>query len=289
MLRIMVALLSLARFAHADAKQDIEGLVRQHLATITDDKAKAPAITNDIVMIVPVHFTSNRLVNWYGAKADQVVQKLGPLTTVVNPEKHVAWFHGTVEANLRLTVCGDPGCVDDKLPAHQVRQNKAWRISGIAVDDKGWKLAAVMWSEVVKDAELMKHVDPDAARDQPAQHGDEAPAKAFASWFTTGSLAAAQSKQALVVANGTSPSELAVGAAAANKLAKSWDALKLWSSQVNSKLFANGAIAFVHGDVWIPGKPKGGIKLELGAIMVPEDGGWKWVSLDFKADDNPSH
>ena len=92
MLRIVLTLLAVARLAHADAKQDIAGLVRQHLATITDDKAKAPAITNDIVMIVPVHFTSNRLVNWYGARADQMVQKLGPLTTVVTTEKHVAWF-----------------------------------------------------------------------------------------------------------------------------------------------------------------------------------------------------
>jgi hypothetical protein len=286
MMRILLAVAALARVAHADAKHDVEELVRQHLATITDDKAPAPAIAPGLVLIIPVHFSRNLTANFYGLTASHVVQKLGPLTISVDPATHVAFFHGTVEASYVATVCAD-GCVGS-APAHDERQNKPWRLSGIALDDGGWKLAAIMWAEVVKDKDLMKHVDPDATKAAPSESGDAAIVKTVEDWFASGKLADGQSKRA-IAASGTAPTEIALSATAAGKLARSWDGLKLWPSKVDVTTFAKGAIAFVHADVWIPAKPKGGVKLELGAILVPEAGGWRWVSLDFKADDNPAH
>jgi len=238
-----------------------------------------------MVMVVPVHFTSNRIGNWYGLLASKVVQKLGAVAVTVDAKSHVAWFHTTVEASYDLTVCADPQCMSDK-PSHVVKANKAWRLEGVAVDDKGWKLSALMWAEVVPDKELMKHVVADAPTADPSMSGDAWVAKTVLAWFP-GKLATAAQKGAIVQASGTSPSENASGAAAV-KLAATWDSLKLFVTKADVTLFADGAIGFVHVDLWIPSaKPKGAVKTELGAIVVPDGREWKWVALSFKADDNP--
>ena len=103
-----------------------------------------------------------------------------------------------------------------------------------------------MVADVVPDKSLYKVLDNDAKRPDSIAAAGDSPAGALGRWLFEGTLAADQSKAALVIANGTAPGERGENAAA-GALAKGWDKLKMWATPVESKTFGGGACRILVG------------------------------------------
>lgn len=267
--------------AGADAKRDLEALVRAEVQSIVDDHATGAARTADVMTVAPGSSGSVRM-RYYGAYADHVVHKLETLV-VATREPHAGWFHAVVDASFDLAHCNATG--DDCKAS--TKERATWRVSGVAIDDHGWKIAAVMWSRALPDAALLALADHDVERG--AAHGndsDDELANALSSWIADGALAKNISASAVAIASGTAPNELARGAGAA-KLARTWDGLKLWQPQgLAPTVQRHGSIGFVATTVYLPTKAKhSGVAMKLGAVLVLENGNWRWVSLSFAPPD----
>ena len=181
------------------------------------------------------------------------------------------WFRGTLVYKITNVQVGlDGGTL--KLP-----------VSGVVVRDGagGWKIAALIVTDPLADRDLIAR----ATRRKlalstaaPKLAGDAALAKEVAGWFATG-FTGKGAGGAPRYALGTAPGELGV-AAAADKLAASWDKLKLAATAIDARAF--GPLAFVRAEVQLPLKKGGGAApLVLGAIAVREAGSWRWVGLQW--------
>jgi hypothetical protein len=273
---ILCALCATAATTRADAKKEVESLVRTEATTILDENAAhAPRI--DAIEIYPTTMMSNMRMGMYGALADNIVHTVDKLTVVVVGK--VAWYHAVVVGSYQLAHCNATGD-DCKKPT---KEKTTWRLSGVARDEHGWKLAAVMWSKAISDAELFKAAVPDANIGGAAGEPPD-PQKIVRAWFRGGSIAKDISSSALATANGTAPGEISQGAAA-GKLATAWDALKMLEIGFSSKQW--DTVAFVSGEVALPVKKKKGqtVIMKLGVVLVQENGNWRWVSINFSPKD----
>jgi hypothetical protein len=189
---------------------------------------------------------------------------------VVDDAAHVAWF----AADLKLIGTLGTG--------ESITVKGAWplRVTGILVDDHGWKVAAEKFSLVVPDATLV------GKDDWVPNYGEITgkPSLEIAAWFP-GHLAEHQSARAHAV-NGTAPADVGRDRASMTKLAKAWDKLALVPKSVDVTALAGGKVAWAHATVTLP--VKGGVKiLTVGIVAVPEDGGWRWVSLNWSPEMQP--
>lgn len=272
--------------ARADAAKDVDAALRAHLKTFGNDTI-AGLTTDGKVLIENTEQPPSEAFN-YGVdlldnfSGSQSIA-LGPTTIVVVGDGHAAWFHA--RATIKYKEVVGEGVDDWAKP-------RTLRISGIAVSDGGWKIARIAYTTPEDDKDMIElagYADPPIrpASGPPTRTGDDAITTAAAAWFP-GGLVAGASSGAKLVANGTAPSEFGADRAAALKLAKSWDRLKLGATAIAATRF--GDVALVRATVRLPVKPKHpnatgplAAEMTLYAIVVAEGGGWRWVSLDWTA------
>ena len=216
--------------------------------------------------------------NYYGEPS----LKLTAPILVVGPTGHEAWFH--TRATFKYKEYTGEGITGWARPADV-------RITGVLVDDGGWKVARIAYVTPRPDKDLVAsagYQDPPLtpASGPPRHSGDEAIARAVDGWFKAqgGAGFVASAGAGDLAASGTAPAELGASRAAALKLAKAWDRLKLGATEIDAT--ALGSLAFVRGTVRRPVKtPKAATKgplaapLTLFAVVVDEGGAWKWRSL----------
>jgi hypothetical protein len=276
-MKAALLLVATTAVAHADAKKDVEALVRAE-AQVIDDKATAAPRASGAITVYPIHMSQNMRMNFYGGFADKIAHKVDKVVIGVVDAKS-AWFHAIVIGTYEWTPCDGMGENCKKT----TKERATWRLSGVAVDDQGWKLAAVMWSRAISDAELFK-LSEQGGELGGVRGGQIDAHRVVAAWFGGGSIAKDISSSAQAIANGTAPAEIGQGAAA-GKLAKAWDGLKMTEGDFSAKQW--GSIAFVHGDVMLPVKKKVGdvVDMKLGAVLVLENGNWRWVAINFAPPD----
>ena len=205
-----------------------------------------------------------------GYVAISITSSLHDLAVHVDAARHVGWFTAT----LRTTAHSEAkGAV--KRPDQ--------RISGIVVDEHGWKIAALFLAQPVTDRSLAAEAVPlnlPPATGAPKLAGDAPIAKEVAAWLAGGF--ASHAAQGALAASGSSPDEHQTGAKT-GELVASWDKLGLGATDVMARSYGGGAIAFVLATVRMPlqGHPGKTAPLELGAIVVPDGESWRWVSLQY--------
>jgi hypothetical protein len=271
---VLVLLAAFAGSAGADANADVRALLGKYvhaLAEMRPDAANQLQTSDAVIVSVEGGAGSDaetyRAI--YGADAGEAKMQLAEAKVVV--DKHVAWFHCVVNTSWVMEL------YDEKGPNRR-RDTGQLRISGIAIDDHGWKIAAAMVADVVPDKSLYKVLDHDSTRPAAIDGQADSAGGAVARWLYEGTLAAHQARTA--IANGTAPAERGENTAAAN-LAKGWDKLKMWSTPITSKTFGGGAYAIVFEHVFLPVKGQGTARMVLGAVLAKQGDDWRWVTLSF--------
>ena len=253
--------MSWASLAHADAKKDIEALVAKNVAAVAADRGDLFVETElkDAVTVLPVGYSLDFRSNFYGLiGTSNIRSKVDKLTVVVDDANHAAWFHGVVNS----TYSGGP---------------MTFRISGVALDDHGWKIAAIMWAAAIPDKQLLASPSDKGEPGDPALYDNVAVAKQVGQWFGTGLAAHAATG---AIASGTAPNEYQTGGGVA-ALVKGWDKLKLVADKVDVHTWAGDKIGFASGVVELPvGKDKI-VPMNFGTVLVPADGAWQWSSPSF--------
>jgi len=278
---LVVGMLLATTHAFADPKA-IEKAVKTNLTELAkmsdDDKL---AFTKDAIVIqergTVVDFKEGRdgcvsgaLANaFYGCVQADIKHAPGAVTSGTAGE--LGWF----QAPFVQTMSGeDPD-------GNPVKSKTTYRIGGVIVKDgKDWKIAAAMYVATLSDKELFKKYLSDLPKGEPTLSGDKKLAGVVAGWFKTG-FAPNAAKTGTLIASGTSPTEYKT-AAAATKLATSWDKLKIVPAAIEAKLLAGGKIAWVVAEVTLPRKGGKGVSMRLVAIVVPDGDGWRWVSLMYQ-------
>ncbi len=263
---LVLALVAWTAVARADAERDVTALVVKLVrATASDHRdAAAPLLAADPIVATgdgasdtPPHYSQ-----LFGADAGEARMTAGTPTVVV--AGRFAWFHVTVDASYVQELMNANG-------PNRTRDRAQVRVSGIAVDDHGWKIAALMLSNVVSERWLRAQRG-SGVRPAKLDARDDSAAGAVARWLYDGTLAS-HAATGTVIANGTAPGELG-----GVKLAKGWDTLKLWPAPLEARTF--GDLAFVHGEVFLPLK-EGAAHMMLAAIVVHGADGWRWRCLNF--------
>jgi hypothetical protein len=288
MFRVALALVLAASVASASPESAAKAAVKRALDHKTTWKGTDFATAKDAVIADGNGRLSFSLGStWYGQGFDDgeqseddsgdasyvaitITSSLRDLAIHVDADRHVGWFTAT----LRTTAHSEAkGAV--KRPDQ--------RISGIVVDNHGWKIAALFLTQPVTDRSLVAEAAPlglGPAKGAPRLAGDAAIAKDVAAWFTGGFASHAATGE--VAASGSAPDEREVGAKTA-ELVASWDKLGLGATDMEARTFGGGAIALVLASVRMPleGKPGKTAPLELAAIVVPDGESWRWVSLQY--------
>lgn len=266
---------ALSTVAAADATKDVGAIVLKVVRATARDKAPdVSAVLAAHAMIATADGGGEAglpRARWlFGADAGEAQLEPATPTVVVDDAHHAAWFEVEVDGSYVMELMNEKG-------PNRKRDHLALHVSGLAVDDHGWKIAALMYGNAIPDKQLYALAQPDAKRPDSVDPRATSPAAdALAHWIYDGTLSAHAGKGAL--ANGTAPTELASGAAVA-KLAKTWDGLKMWSSGLEASTYG-GELAFVHGTVYLP-RGGGSVQMAVGAVLVKTDDGWRWATLSF--------
>ncbi len=276
-MRGMVGALICAGFATATATADskakpaaqVDAAVRALFARFTrgNDAASGNAIGDAIVVVDE----SDEAALW-----GYDIKSVGKLAITIDDARHAAWFQGVVQATTDDPT-GDH-CTQHKCPPPMP---VLFHVSGLAVDDGGWKLGVIIVSSTRSDRDLTGFRPPRPQCDTEAGDpgGDPGLTQAATAWLASGQLGASAAA-GTAFATGTSPGEIARGAQAA-KLAAKWDTLKLVVRKLEAKVL-HGTIGYVHADVDWPYKANLSIPLRLAALAVWERGRWRWTVLDFE-------
>ena len=271
--------------AAAGSQGEVEALARKNLAAISK---RAIDLADYGVDASTVAYAANG--GRWAATPDDTTQWYDVLFTgfdgsveiapkpgfvVADDAAGVAWFQLPYVAKLTP----DPAPDDvSKIPE---------RIGGIAVKDHGaWHLGAVAYTDLISDKELLA-VEPHGGwwkeAPKPDFHGEDKLARdVLAGWFDSGFAAHAGPTDKLL-ASGSSEGEFQRGAAAL-KMVKGWDALKLRPWQIDAYLVAGGKLAFFSARVLLPVKKSGRYTfLQLFGVLVPDGKDWRWVSLQYGA------
>lgn len=278
---VVVGMLMFAAPAIADPKA-IEKAVKTNLLEIAnmsdDDKL---AITKDAVIITErgsiVDLKEGRDGCVTGAVANafygcqQVGIKHVPGAVTSGTLGDLGWFQVPYVQNINGE---DPD-------GNPVKSKARYRAGGIVIKDgKDWKIAAALYVPMMSDKDLFKTLVLDMPKGEPKLTGDTKLAAVVAGWFKTG-FAPNAAKAGTLLASGTSPAEYKT-AAAATKLAATWDKLKIAPYQLDAKLLAGGKVGWVVADVKLPRKGKGAVGMKLVVIVIPDGDGWRWVSMMYQ-------
>jgi hypothetical protein len=265
----------------ANAEAEVEKVVRANLAAAYTSHSKLDATaTKDLVFEPAVD--ENRRVWWDGRCGSSycnddvmlfgdwimVDLELAPFTPtiVIDDSAHVAFFAADLVFSGTLAT-GNTVRIKGKWPV---------RVTGIVVDDHGWKVAAEKFSLVTDDATLLSADDYAPYADKL----DDPPAVELAAWFP-GHLADHQSARAFR-ATGTADGDVASDRAAMTRLARSWDKLALTPKSAEFTPLANGKVAWAEVTVTLPTGTLARVKImTVGIIAVREADTWRWVSLNW--------
>jgi hypothetical protein len=259
-MRLVALLVTLCApaLALAGVKEDLEKQVRRELTTRLGD-----AMPDDSRILVNGWRTSKTSAaadvwdihgDFRGPAPTSSLQKLA---VTVDEARGLAWFHAQAKFS---------------------RMGNLVRLNGIARKGKaGWQLVAASYTWSIDDKTLVSNAKVVAAPKAPALGGDAELAKVGAAWFTTPSLAKQAGAKPLV--NGTADGEYEIGAAA-TKLAAKWDKLKMQPLAVDG--WSYGDYGLIRAKVALPiPKQKTSAVLILTAVVVKEQAGWRWVSLNW--------
>jgi hypothetical protein len=284
----MSRLLAFAIIVHASAaaagssSAQVETIVRTAIAsTFSPEKFLAVTRADAVVVVgekevviaeVEKDHPENFLPAYWAIEAPKQI------AITVDDAHHIAWFQTTTTSK-SVDLSGE-GCAyrDCKPP-------KPWpiHVSGLAIDDHGWKLAVFVLGSTRSDRDLIDSAKGEyfMSRDIPGKvelAGDKALAQAAADWLAKRTLGTGASA-GNVLASGSAPDEIAADAAA-RKLAAKWDKLKLAAVKLDAKVFADG-VGVVRGEVVWPYKKGVVFGFELVAIAVRDGTTWKWLLLAF--------
>ena len=273
---VIAVLTLLAGSAGGDANADVRALLGKYVHALGEMRPDAAnQLQTPDAVIVSVEGGAGSDAETYRAiyGADAGEAKMQLVDAKIAVDKHVAWFHCVVNTSWVMELMTEKG-------PNTRRDTGQLRISGIAVEDHGWKIAAAMVADVVPDKSLYKNLDHESTRPAALDGQADSAGGALARWLYEGTLAAHRTKGALAIANGTAPAERGESTAATN-LAKGWDKLKMLGRPITSKTFGGGAYAIVFEQVFMPVKGQGTARMVLGAVLVKEGDDWRWVSLNF--------
>ena len=274
---VVVGVLLAASLAHADAKEDVEALVTANVQAIAKNSQKAfnATLRKDAYQFLPSTDAPSLLERFHGYHTYDAKHTIDKITVVADPTTKTAWFHVQFTATYDVAMMGSDGPIP--------RQSETLRMAGIALDDGGWKIAAVMYGHAIPDKTLYERADADAkAPAKPTLRGDKTSAAVVAKWFAKGGAMAANQSTGTIVVNGTAPGEYGTGSVA-TAMVTAWDKLKLWPVAAMGKRWGKFPIALVKAEVGLPVKAGGATKMRLAAILVKEGESWRWASLAFFA------
>jgi hypothetical protein len=274
--RILAMVLALTRAAAADPARDVDKLVRTFFGNLDHRDQLKPLLRPDVIYTVGDTIARDATpddISTFSGMFD--IRSVSNLAVTVDPRRHAAWFRGVADA-IMVDQTGD-SCIEGPCPP---MPELHLHVAGLAVDDHGWKLAAVMVTETEDDRALLdRHAEApifDAIPTETALMGDLKLAGDAAAWFGSGLAHAAA--PAFVYVSGTAPRELAAGAASKRLVAK-WDAMKLVVASVEAKTY--GEVGFVFADVRWPYRKDQVVQMRLAAIAIRDGARWLWVVLDF--------
>jgi hypothetical protein len=287
----LLVIVAVAGVASADKAADVTALVKKNLDGMAakDDAAYGKTLAKDALLwdgngqaftLDCKDCPSRAFIALYGEGGffgGSAKHKLGKLTVVVDDAHGVAWFQGPFEATYKSEGGANP-CGPPTAGGSSTMQ---MRVGGIAVDDHGWKIAAIMYTHPMADADLIDKSKAYEVKLSTSNEiaGDKEVSTSILNWFPK--LSTAKTSGKVMVASGSAPNEFFEGATVA-KIAPEWDKLGLVVSKIDTHVFAGGTIAFVHADTLMPiKKTPYATPLALGAVAVHENGEWKWVSLQF--------
>jgi len=284
--RLLLGLVVLATSprAQADAQSvvAVEKVIRANIAASIDSHAALDATATSDLKFYPLVDDNaspwfddkcgksycNDVVMLFGTSPTMVNMKVAPYkpVIVVDDTTKVAWF----SAELKFTGTLREG------ERHVFDTKGTWpvRVTGVLVEDKGWKVAAEKFSLTLADRKLVSMDDylPNWGAIADASERE------IAGWFPR-QLGAKQSTRAHAV-NGTSPTEVGRDKATIARLVKGWDKLALTPRRVDFTSLAGGKVAYIHVTLTMPTKPRTKI-VTVGIVAVLEGGGWRWVSLNW--------
>lgn len=279
---LALAILGAAAPAAASPEGDVEALVRGTVDHLADGKSTDAFAKQAIVIgfranvwdldsmtrlsgehgMDPLDEKTNGKL-WplvFGYAKPTTTRKLGKVTVLVDATGRTAWYAAPME-------------LSDKRTMH---------VTGSAVFDGGvWKLKVFDAELSIPDKDLANYPVL-AARPMMTVHtSTNALAKAIASWFVDHSLAK-HAAAGTVLASGSAPSEIFLGAAA-TKFAASLDKLDLIPVWVEG----SDSAVVIHGTAWLPiSKQERDGVISFGFTVYAELAGadWRWRAIHF-ADD----
>ena len=273
-MRILAILLALTATAAADPAHDVDGLVRKFLGNLHDRDKLATMLRPDSIYVVGTTIAR-------GATPDDVstfsgifeIRSVTKVAVTFDPRRHAAGFQAIADAAI-VDQSGDScvlgGCFGP-LPFQM-------HVSGLALDDHGWKLAVVVVSQTEDDSALVKR-DVDMMFAMGPAHGDPTGDPKLAAdavtWVSSGFARSAA--PAFVYVAGTAPRELAAGGAS-KRVVDKWDAMKLSVASLEATTF--GEVGFVFAEVRWRRKDHA-VPMRLAAIAIRDGARWLWVVLDF--------
>jgi len=277
---VVLAVLLISAPARADSRSTVEGLLKTLLLHTSEPARIAPTLRSDTIVVfddtIARNATADDAATYFSSFA---IKSTGAIKIEVDDKRHAAWFETVAAANT-LDQAGD-SCTSDK-PCAAIKFKM--HISGLALDEGGWKLAVIVLSMTVSDYELGQRAKQPGFESAPmptqvATSGDSSLAAAVQDWIA-GAKLGKTSASGTVYALGTAPDEIATAGAAA-KLAAKWDKLKLAPNRIEAKALGGGAFGFAYAEVMWPVKPDMVFRLRFGTIAVREGNDWRWLTLDF--------
>jgi hypothetical protein len=274
--RILAILLALTATAAADPARDVDKLVRSFLGNLHNRDKLATILRPDAMYSVGDTIARDATpddVSTFSGTFD--IRSVSNIAVTFDPRRHAAWFRGVADA-IAVDQTGD-SCMEGNCPPMPEFQ---MHVAGLAVDDHGWKLAAMIVTETEDDRVLVnRHAEalfPVTLPDAPELTGDPKLAGDAVAWFHSGLAHGAA--PAFVYVSGTAPRELAAGTAS-KRLVDKWDSLKLVLASVDAKTY--GEVGFVFADVRWPFRANHVVPMRLAAIAIRDGARWLWVVLDF--------
>jgi len=274
--RIVAILLALTASAAADPARDVDKLVRTFLGNLHDRDKLTSILRPDAIYSVDVTIARDATpddVSSFSGAFD--ILSVGKLAVTFDPRRHAAWFQGTAEA-ITFDQSGDSCVLGHCMDPVRFQMH----VSGLALDDHGWKLAVVALTETIEDRVLVeRRADPRFSPAIPTEAeltGDPKLAADAAAWVRSGF--AHEGAPAFVYVSGTAPREIAAGAAS-KRIVDKWDAMKLAAATIEAKTY--GEVGFVFADVRWPYRGEHVVPMRLAAIAIRDGARWLWVVLDF--------
>ena len=275
-MKALLVLVLLGGVAHADDRAAVDTLVRSFFKGLGDPSVVADLCRKDAVLAHDDTFTTNAAADATTFMMTVTVKKVDSLAVKIDPNiKTHAFFKGIVVGET-FDQSGD-SCRDSKPCPPPARVDM--HVSGLAVFDGSWKLAAVFVTDTRSDADLVKMRKPsgdwDVMDKQLRQSGDKALLAAASTWIAGGFARGAA--DGWLHAGGTELAEVADDAKA-KSLAAKWDQLKLWPQQLDAMAFGDYGIAIAMLGWPVKGSD---IRMRMAAIATLDHGVWKWIVLDF--------